>query len=75
MSDLGQLALGGAPRYYPAAQPTLGQLARTANAVRVLNCYNEFIQIRRVAQHPLNVRLMLEDMLLRYTRALAETGR
>lgn len=75
VSDLGQLALGGAPRYYPAAQPTLGQLARTANAVRVLNCYNEFIQIRRVAQHPLNVRLMLEDMLLRYTRALAETGR
>jgi DNA polymerase III subunit delta' len=35
-----------------------------------LGCYNEITQSRRVAQHPLNARLFLEDMLLRYARNL-----
>lgn len=71
VSDLAQLALGGTVRFHPGVQPQLERLAAATDAMRILNCYNEFIRIRRVAQHPLNTRLMLEDMLLRYTRALA----
>jgi len=34
-----------------------------------LGCYNEITRSRRVSQHPLNARLFLEDMLLRYARS------
>ena len=34
-------------------------------------CYNELAQIRKVSRHPLSLRLVLEDMLMRYARAVA----
>lgn len=70
VSDLAALRLGGRVRFFPAQQAQLAALGGRANVAAMTNCYNEFAQIRRVAQHPLNMRLVLEDMLLRYTRAL-----
>ena len=69
--DLAALRLGGQVRYFPAQQTTLAALAGRASVAAVLACYNEFLQIRRAAGHPLNPRLMLEDMLMRYVRAVA----
>ena len=37
----------------------------------LLTCYNELVRLRRVAAHPLNLRLVLDDMLLRYARLVA----
>ena len=34
-------------------------------------CYNELAQIHKVSRHPLSLRLVLEDMLMRYARAIA----
>ncbi|THF56515.1 DNA polymerase III subunit delta' [Pseudothauera rhizosphaerae] len=70
VADLVALRLGGRVRFFPAQESTLAALAARTSIAAVNNCYNEFIQIRRVAQHPLNARLMLEDMLMRYARAL-----
>jgi DNA polymerase-3 subunit delta' len=70
ITDLASLRLGGRIRFFPGEEGTLSKLAQRASVAGVLSCYNEFARIRRVAQHPLNARLMLEDMLLRYARAL-----
>jgi DNA polymerase-3 subunit delta' len=40
----------------------------------LIDCYNDFLRIKAVSQHPLNPRLFLEDMLSRYARA-ALSGR
>lgn len=70
VTDLAALRLGGVARFFPQEHAALYALAQRASMAAVLNCYNEFARIRRVSQHPLNARLMLEDMLLRYARAL-----
>jgi DNA polymerase-3 subunit delta' len=70
VSDLAALRLGGRVRYFPEQAEYLAGLSAGANAASVIGCYNEFISIRRVATHPLNMRLFLEDMLMRYVRVL-----
>ena len=70
VTDLASLRLGGRIRFFPGEEGTLSALAPRSSIASVLGCYNELARIRRVAQHPLNARLMLEDMLLRYARAV-----
>jgi len=70
VTDLASLRLGGRIRFFPGEEGTLSALAPRSTVASVLGCYNELASIRRVAQHPLNARLMLEDMLLRYARAV-----
>ncbi len=70
VADLAALRLGGRVRFFPAHEGLLAALAARCSLAGASNCYNEFAQIRRVASHPLNARLMLEDMLMRYARAL-----
>ena len=70
VTDLASARLGGRIRYFPGQEAALCALAARSTVAAVSNCYNDFSRIRRVAQHPLNARLMLEDMLLRYVRVL-----
>lgn len=72
VSDLAALRLGGRVRYFPAQAERLAVLSARASAASVIGCYNEFIRIRRVATHPLNLRLFLEDMLMRYAHVFKE---
>lgn len=72
VTDLAMIRLGARARYFPAQAEVLVALAARTDVARATNCYNEFASIRRVAHHPLNARLMLEDMLLRYVRTLSE---
>ncbi|NMG34107.1 DNA polymerase III subunit delta', partial [Azoarcus sp. TTM-91] len=69
VADIAALRLGGKVRFFPGQAAQLEALAARATVAAVTGCYNELSQIRRVAQHPLNMRLVLEDMLLRYMRA------
>lgn len=71
-TDLAMVRLGGHARYFPAQAALFAALAARTDVARATNCYNDFASIRRVAHHPLNARLMLEDMLLRYVRTLSE---
>lgn len=70
VADLAALRLGGQVRFFPGEEGALAALAARTSVAAASACYNELAQIRRVAQHPLNPRLFLEDMLLRYARAL-----
>lgn len=71
VSDLAAVTLGGGARFFPAQTALLQKLAGPAGIAGASSCYNDFARIRRVAQHPLNLRLMLEDMLLRYARVVS----
>lgn len=70
VSDLAALRLGGRVRFFPAQDGVLSALATRCSVAAVSHCYNDFVQLRRVSRHPLNARLFLEDMLLRYARAI-----
>ncbi|MDR1662121.1 MAG: DNA polymerase III subunit delta' [Azoarcus sp.] len=70
VSDLSALRLGGRVRYFPTCAERLARLSERMSVAAASNCYNEFVNVRRVANHPLNPRLFLEDMLLRYARTL-----
>jgi DNA polymerase-3 subunit delta' len=70
VSDLAALRLGGRVKYFPAHAERLALLSTRMNSAAASNCYNEFVNIRRAANHPLNPRLLLEDMLIRYARTL-----
>ncbi|MGL4408300.1 MAG: DNA polymerase III subunit delta' [Zoogloea sp.] len=71
VADLVSLRLGGPVRFFPTHQAALAALAQRLGVDGALACYNEVTQSRRVSQHPLNARLFLEDMLLRYARSLS----
>ncbi|OYD54422.1 DNA polymerase III subunit delta' [Thauera propionica] len=71
VGDLAALRLGGGVRFFPAHEGVLSSLASRLSVAAVSGCYNEIMQIRKVSRHPLNLRLVLEDMLLRYARAIA----
>ena len=70
-SDLASLRLGGRVRFFPAQAAVLTGLSARLSVAGAVNCYNELSRMRRVAQHPLNARSMLEDMLLRYVRVVS----
>lgn len=72
---LSALNVAGRQRFLGAQAAAAGQLARKASAGNLLRCYNDLLKIRALASHPLNSRLMLEDMAERYLRALATDRR
>jgi len=51
-----------------ARQAALQALAQRSDVATVLRGYNELLKVRALAHHPLNARLYVEDMLLRYAR-------
>ncbi len=71
VSDLAVLRLGGRVRFFPAQEGLLATLAARTSVAAASACYNELAQIRKVSRHPLSLRLVLEDMLMRYARAVA----
>ena len=68
--DLIQVKLADQPRFHLAWHENLKILAGPASLGRLFNCYNELMDIRAVAGHPLNAQLFLEDLASRYLRAL-----
>lgn len=70
-ADVGAVALGAPVRYFRDAEKTLRSLVQSVDADEALGCYNDGLNLRRVAAHPLNARLLLEDTLLRYCRRMA----
>lgn len=71
VSDLAALRLGGRVRFFPAQEGVLSALASRMSVAAASGCYNELVQIHKLARHPLSLRLVLEDMLMRYARATA----
>ena len=71
VSDLAAVRLGGRVRFFPAQESVLAALASRMSVAAASGCYNELAQIHKVSRHPRSLRLVLEDMLMRYARAIA----
>jgi DNA polymerase-3 subunit delta' len=69
------LKTAGRQRFLGKFASAAEQLVRKASASGLLRCYNDLLKIRALASHPLNTRLMLEDLAERYLRALASDRR
>lgn len=73
--DLAATRAGIACRYFPRQRELLRGLGGARPLAALLDCYNEIAQAKRSASHPLNLRLAIEDMLLRYLRCLSDERR
>jgi len=67
-ADLAAAVQGAPIRFFADAQAQLSALATRMDEDQALACYNDCLNLRRVAAHPLNARLLLEDCLIRYCR-------
>lgn len=68
LADVVLLAQACEPRVFVGRRAQLAQLAERSDVATVLRGYNELLKVRALAHHPLNARLFLEDLLLRYAR-------
>lgn len=64
--DLASVAITQRPRYNPDCAQALMTAAGRANRLEVLRYHREIVRLQRIVNHPLNPRLLLEDLLLRY---------
>lgn len=72
--DLIMMKQSGATLFHAHKSLEVRAASSRASISTLIDCYNDLTRIRAVAQHPLNPRLFLEDMLSRYARA-ALSGR
>lgn len=68
--DLIAVKTAGEPRFFSGRCESLRTIASRIGLPALFGCYNSLSQMRRAASHPLNPRLFLDDMLLRYARLL-----
>lgn len=64
----------GRVRYNPDRSQALATLAAHADALKVLRFHRELLKLQRVIDHPLNPRLLLEQLLLDYAAAVGAAG-
>jgi DNA polymerase-3 subunit delta' len=64
--DIASIKVGGRVRYHLDFRQALERLAGNIPAERLMGWYDEVIQYGRVAQHPLNKRLAMEQLLTGY---------
>ena len=69
--DLVHYRVAARVRYNPDHAETLARVAGTADALSTLRFHREMVNLQRIAQHPLNPRLFIEQVLLAY-RALVQ---
>ncbi|MDD5330783.1 MAG: DNA polymerase III subunit delta' [Sulfuricella sp.] len=64
--DLASLGLTGQARYQAEPSPETVRLAKTVNLIELFKFQQELSAAQRTLQHPLNPRLVLEQLLLSY---------
>jgi DNA polymerase-3 subunit delta' len=69
--DLLSLRLAGRVRYNPDYAKTLRQLADNAEVFRLQELIKDLVAAARALEHPLNARLAIERLAIRYTRTIA----
>ena len=68
--DLLSLQLAGRVRYHAGREKTLSETAARCRPERVAAFLRTLAEARSLAQHPLNARLVFEDLLIRYRVAV-----
>jgi DNA polymerase-3 subunit delta' len=64
--DLLRMRSGEAPRYHPGETARLARLAARLDPIELARFARRIAEARALALHPLNPRLMLEDLLVQY---------
>jgi DNA polymerase-3 subunit delta' len=72
--DLVACRSGAGPRFFPHFEGALRRIAAESVPAALLSCYNSALEFKRACEHPLNARLFVEDMFVRYARAVASGG-
>jgi DNA polymerase-3 subunit delta' len=68
--DLVSVRVTQQPRYNPDRSDALIAAAKRTQNLEVLRYHRELVRFQRIVNHPLNPRLLLEDLLLRYGQLL-----
>ena len=66
--DLASTALAGRARYHAKSSPEMIHLAKTINLIELFRFQQELSSAQRTLPHPLNNRLLLEQLLFSYWR-------
>ncbi len=74
LADLIRANAGLPVRYFVDEAKRLAQTGGPASGGALFDCYNYLLRLKPYVEHPLNARLFIEDLLIRYTRALAGPG-
>lgn len=69
--DLLSSRLCGKVRYHVTREPAIAAAAKRCDPVRLAAYVRTLCEARAIAEHPLNARLLVEDILLQYSRATA----
>ena len=64
--DLARLSFGQSLRYNPDRKDALLAAIKRMKPLEILHFHRELVRFQRIVNHPLNPRLLLEDLLLRY---------
>ena len=64
--DLARLSFGQPLRYNPDRRDALISATKRMKSLEILRFHRELVRFQRVVNHPLNPRLLIEDVLLRY---------
>jgi DNA polymerase-3 subunit delta' len=70
ISDLALFSSSGKVRYHPSHKHAIANLAGRLDGGGVMQYYRRLMRLRRVADHPLNPRLFVEDLLIDYARLM-----
>jgi DNA polymerase-3 subunit delta' len=68
-ADLALAGHGLAPRYFQGEGATIGQLAAATTQLKSINFNRLLVKFKAQSEHPLNARLVLEELFFAY-RAL-----
>lgn len=66
--DLASARQGGPVRYFPEYAESIREVAAHADAARLYTWINSVRDVRRVADHPLNAKTVIQALLLSYQR-------
>ncbi len=69
--DLVQMRFCGRARYHRDLEPVAAGIARSLDPIATTRLHRSLLAMQRHVNHPLNPRLLVEDMLLGYRQALA----
>jgi DNA polymerase-3 subunit delta' len=73
--DLACLGLADSVRYYPDELPHLRPLASSLDPVRLMRYHDQVLDAKRLAGHPLNARLVFEQLLFAYQQAVRSASK
>ena len=68
--DLANISFGQKLRYNPDRKDALFAAVKHMKKLEILRFHRELVRFQRIVNHPLNPRLVLEDLMLRYAQLI-----